>query len=144
MKSKKQIRQKLQQFYEDVKGKKKVKKWSYKSTKNFNRSKKKRSEWFEHCTNVFNSLRGGKAFAAEQNKRELKTRIGQLNSQKLKISPKKIVEISTANMNIEPVKKYGFSPGRKKVSKKWKIQNTWHRTQTRKNAQVKSKNGEVR
>ena len=51
----------------------------------------------------------GKAFAAEQKIRELKTRISKLNSQKLKISPKKI-EISTANMNIHPSKKYGFSP----------------------------------
>ena len=51
----------------------------------------------------------GKTFAAEQTIRELKTGISKLNSQKLKISPKK-VEISTANMNIHPCKKYGFSP----------------------------------
>ena len=35
------------------------------------------------------SIRGGKAFAAEQKIRELKTRIAKLASQKLKISPKK-------------------------------------------------------
>ena len=35
------------------------------------------------------SLRGGKAFAAEQKIRELKTRIAKLNSQKLKITQKK-------------------------------------------------------
>ena len=56
------------------------------------------------------SLRGGKAFTAEQKIRELKTRISKLKSQKLKITPKKIIEISTANMNIQPSKKYGFSP----------------------------------
>ena len=56
------------------------------------------------------SLRDGKAFAAEQKIRELKTRIAKLNSQKLKISPKKITEMSTTNMNIQPSKKYGFSP----------------------------------
>ena len=56
------------------------------------------------------SLSGGKAFAAEQKIRELKTRISKLKSQKLKITPKKIIEISTANMNIQPSKKYGFSP----------------------------------
>ena len=40
--------------------------------------------------NMFStSLRGGKAFAAEQKIRELKTRIAKLKSQKLKISPKK-------------------------------------------------------
>ena len=56
------------------------------------------------------SIRGGKAFAAEQKIRELKTRIAKLASQKLKISPKKIIEMSTANMNIQKSKKYGFSP----------------------------------
>ena len=56
------------------------------------------------------SLRGGKAFAAEQKIRELKTRISNLHSQKLKATPKKIIEISTANMNIRPSKKYGFLP----------------------------------
>ena len=55
-------------------------------------------------------IRGGKAFAAEQKIRELKTRIAKLHSQKLKISPKKIIKISTVNMNILPGKKYGFSP----------------------------------
>ena len=54
--------------------------------------------------------RGGKAFAAEQKIRELKTRISKLASQKLKTSPNKIIEIWTANMNIHPSKKYGFSP----------------------------------
>ena len=48
------------------------------------------------------TLRGGKAFAAEQKIRELKTRIAKLNVQKLKISPKKIIEMSTANMNAQP------------------------------------------
>ena len=56
------------------------------------------------------SLRGGKAFAAEQKIRELKTRISKLKGQKLKITPNKIIEISTKNMNIQPSKKYGISP----------------------------------
>ena len=46
------------------------------------------------------SLRRGKAFAAEQKNRELKTRISKLNVQKLKITPKKIIAISTENMNL--------------------------------------------
>ena len=46
------------------------------------------------------SLRRGKAFAAEQKNRELKTRISKLNVQKLKIPPKKIIAISTENMNL--------------------------------------------
>ena len=45
------------------------------------------------------SVRGGKAFAAEQKIRELKTRISKLNAQKLKISLTKIILSSANNMN---------------------------------------------
>ena len=45
------------------------------------------------------SVCGGKALAAEQKIRELKTRISKLNAQKLKISPTKILSSSTNNMN---------------------------------------------
>ena len=38
-----------------------------------------------------NPVRGVKAFAAEQKIQELKTRISQLNAQRLKISPTKII-----------------------------------------------------
>ena len=38
------------------------------------------------------SVRGGKAFAAEQKIRELKTRVAKLNVQKLKITPQKIIQ----------------------------------------------------
>ena len=56
------------------------------------------------------SVRGGKAFAAEQKIRELKTRVSKLNAQKLKISPAKIVQNSTLNMNLMKSVKYGLSP----------------------------------
>ena len=56
------------------------------------------------------SIRGGKAFAAEQKIRELKTRISKLNAQKLKISPKKVILNSAANMNNVQSEKYGLSP----------------------------------
>ena len=46
------------------------------------------------------SVRDGKAFAAEQKIRELKTRIAKINAQKLKISPAKIIQNSTLNMNL--------------------------------------------
>ena len=55
------------------------------------------------------SIRGGKAFAAEQKIRELKTRISKLNAQKLKISPSKIIQKSTLNMNLMKSVKYGSS-----------------------------------
>ena len=56
-------------------------------------------------------LRGGKAFAAEQKIRELKTRIAKLNSQKLKITQKKKIkkiELSTVNLIFNQVKNTVF------------------------------------
>ena len=41
--------------------------------------------------------------------RELKIRISKMSAQKLKISPSKIIEASTANMNLTKSTKYGFS-----------------------------------
>ena len=52
------------------------------------------------------SVCGGKAFAAEQKIRELKTRISKLNAQKLKIFPTKIILNSAINMNNVPSEKY--------------------------------------
>ena len=48
------------------------------------------------------SVRGGKAFAAEQKIREIKTRISKLNAQKLKIFPAKKKLNSPVNMNNVP------------------------------------------
>ena len=56
------------------------------------------------------SIRGGKAFVAEQKIRELKTRVVKLNIHKLKISPTKIILKSAANTNNVLSEKYGFSP----------------------------------
>ena len=55
-------------------------------------------------------IRGGKAFAAEQKIRELKTRIAKLNAEKLQISPTKIIQNSALNMNLKKSVKYGLSP----------------------------------
>ena len=46
-----------------------------------------------------NSVRGGKAFAAKQKIRELKTRVSKLNAQKLKIPPTNIIFNLANNMN---------------------------------------------
>ena len=109
MKSRKQIRQKLEQFYRDVKSKRKGRKIRLQVDQEFQQVKIKDLNELYNVTMFSTSLRGGKAFAAEH-KIELKTRIAKLKSQKLKISPKKIIEILTANMNIRPSAKYGFSP----------------------------------
>ena len=110
MKSRKQIRQKLEQFYRDVKSKRKGKKMRLQVDQEFQQVKIKNLNELNNVTMFSTSLRDGKAFAAEQKIRELKTRIAKLKSQKLKIPPKKIIEILTANMNIRPSAKYGFSP----------------------------------
>ena len=54
------------------------------------------------------SVLGGKAFAAEQKFRELKTRVSKkLNAKKLKISPTKIILSSAEKMNMSRVKNMG-------------------------------------
>ena len=58
----------------------------------------------------FSSVRRGKAFAAEQKIRELKTRISKLHAQKLKVSPTKIIGNSILNMDLMKSVKYGMSP----------------------------------
>ena len=114
MKSRKQIRQKLEQFYEEVKEKRKGKKMKFQVDQEFQQLRIKGLN-MEHNVEMFStSLRGGKAFAAEQKIRGLKKRVALLNSQRklLKLTPKKIIEISTENMNVSPSKKYGFAPER--------------------------------
>ena len=56
------------------------------------------------------SVRGGKAFAAEQKIRELKTRIAKLGAQKLKTTPTKIIQTSALNMNNMKRETFGLSP----------------------------------
>ena len=56
------------------------------------------------------SVCGGKAFAAEQKIRELKTRISKLNAQELKILSTKITLRSGENMNNVESEKYGLNP----------------------------------
>ena len=110
MKSRKQIKQKLEQFYRDVRSKRKGKKMKLQVDKEFQQVRIKDLNDLNNAEMFSTSLRIDKAFAAEQKIRELKTIISKVTSQKLKISPKKITEMSTINMNIQPSKKYGFSP----------------------------------
>ena len=56
------------------------------------------------------SVRGRKAFAAEQKIRELKSRIATLSAPKLKITPTKIMQNSPLNTNTMKSEKYGLSP----------------------------------
>ena len=74
-------------FYDEVRAKRKDKRMRLQVDNEFQQIKIK-SLNNENNVEMFTSLlRGGKAFAAEQKLRELKTRISKLNAQKLKISP---------------------------------------------------------
>ena len=107
MKSRKQILRKLKLSYDDVRNKRKGKRMRVQVDNEFQQVKIKDLNNFEMFTSV---VRGGKAFAAEQRIRELKTRIAKINAQKLKRSPDKIIEKSVANMNLRPSKKYDLPP----------------------------------
>ena len=82
MKSRKQIRQKLKQFYEEVKQKRKGKKMKLQVDQEFQQLRIKGLNK-EHNLEMFStSLRDRKAFAVEQKIRELKKRVALLNSRK--------------------------------------------------------------
>ena len=110
MKSRKQILQKLKLFYNDVRVKTKGKRMRLQVDNEFQQVKIKDLNDENNIDMFTTAVRGGKAFAAEQKIRELKTRISKINAQKLKISPAKIIETSTLNMNLMKSKKYGLSP----------------------------------
>ena len=110
MKARKQICQKLEEFYREVRSKREGQKMKLQVDQEFQQVKIKDLNDLNNVEMFSTSLRGGKAFAAEQKIRELKTRIAKLNCQEQKIGPRRIIEILTKNMNIQPSKKYGFFP----------------------------------
>ena len=88
MKNRKQIRQKLEQFYNDVKSKRRGKAMKLQVDQEFQQVKIKDLNDLNNVKMFSTSIRGGKVFAAEQKIRELKTRIAKLHGQKLKMSHK--------------------------------------------------------
>ena len=105
MKSRKQILQKMKIFYDEVRSKRKGKRMRLQVDNEFQQVNIKDLNDENNVEMFTSSLRGGKAFAAEQKIRELKTRISKLNAQKFKI-----VQNSTLNMNLMKSVKYGLSP----------------------------------
>ena len=77
MKSRKQITEKLKEFYQDVKEKRKGKKMRLQVDQEFQQLKINELNKQNNVQMVTTSLRGGKAFAAKQKIRELKTRIAK-------------------------------------------------------------------
>ena len=84
MKSRKEIRQKFEQFCRDVRSKRKGKKMKLQVDQEFQQVKIKDLNDLNNVEIFSTSLGGGKAFAAEQKIIELKTRIAKLHGQKLK------------------------------------------------------------
>ena len=100
--------QKTKLFYDEVKNKRKDKRMSLQVDNEFQQVKIKDLNDLNNVDIFTTSLPGSKSFAAEQKIRGLKTRIAKLNVQKLKISPAKIIERSTLNMNLMKSRKYGY------------------------------------
>ena len=110
MKSRKQILQKMKIFYDQVRSKRKGKRMLLQVDNEFQQVKIKELNDANNVEMFTSSIKGGKAFAAEQKIRELKTRISKLKTQKLKISPTKIIKNSTLDMSLMKSVKYGLSP----------------------------------
>ena len=110
MKSKEQILQKKKLFYDEVRSQRKSKRMRLQVNNEFQQVKIKDLNDANNIDMFNSSIRGGKAFDAEQKIRELKTRIAKINAQKLKISPAKIIERTTLNMNLIKSTKYGLYP----------------------------------
>ena len=110
MKSRKQILQNMKLFYDEVRSKRKGKCMRLQVDNEFQQAKIKDLNNENNVEMFTSSVRGGEAFAAEQKIKELKTRVSNLNARKLKISPVKIVQNSTLNMNLMKSVKHGLSP----------------------------------
>ena len=95
MKSRKQILQKMKLFHDEVRSKRKGKRMRLQVDNEFQQVKTKDLNDENNVEMCTSSVRGGKAFAAEQKIRELKTRVSKLKAQKLKISPAKIPKFNT-------------------------------------------------
>ena len=110
MRSKKEIPQKMKQFYEEIKIERNIQKAMRRQVDNeFQEVKIKDLNEKINIEMFTSSVRGGKAFAAEQKIRELKSRIAKLNALKLKVPPTKIIT-TAENMNIVLNEKFEISP----------------------------------
>ena len=121
--SRKKILQKIKQFYDEIKNKRNKKTMRLQVDNEFQQIKLKDLNDKNNVEMFTTSVCGGKAVAAEQKIRELKTRISKLNPQKLKMSPTKIISSSETIWTVFRVKKIWSKPwwNLKKVFIKWKI-----------------------
>ena len=110
MRSRKQILQKIALFYDEIKNKRKNKLMTLQVNSEFQQVRIKDLNEMNNVEMFTTSAHRGKAFAAEQKIKELKTRISKLNAQKQNISSTKIILNSAINMNNVPSEKYGLTP----------------------------------
>ena len=97
----------MKQFYDEIKKKRNKKTMRLQVDKEFQQVKLKDLRDKNKAEMFTTSVRGGKAFTAEQKIKELKTTTSKLKAQKLKISPTKIISSSADNMNSVQSEKYG-------------------------------------
>ena len=97
-------------FYDEVRSKRKNKWMRLQVDNKFQQVKIKDLNNENNVEMFTSSVSRGKALAAEQKIRELKTRIAKLNAQKLKITPTEIIQNSVLNMITMKSEKYGRSP----------------------------------
>ena len=104
MRSRKQILQRLERFYEEVQNKRKTKNMWLQVDNEFQQVKTKDLNDKYTVTIFTTSIRGRKAFAVEQEIKELKNRIAKsqaiCDKNKAKIPPTTIIRQSTENINM--------------------------------------------
>ena len=111
MKQRDLLKKKLELFYKDIQSKRKKNKMRLQVDQEFQKNNMKELNK-RYMVEMFSTkTRGGKAFAAEQNIRELKQRISKLRLIKSKSeNSHKIIKMSVDNMNKINSAKYGLVP----------------------------------
>ena len=113
MHSRKQILQRLKKFYKKVQSKRKNRNMQLQVDNEFQQVKIKDLTDKYNVTMFPTSIKGGKEFAAEQEIRELKSRIAKLkvifDKNKTKTPPTTIIKQSAENMNDIKNEKYSIS-----------------------------------
>lgn len=94
MRSRKQIFQKMKQFYEEVKNKRKSRPMRLQVDNEFQQMKITDLNYENNMEVFTSSVQGGKAFATEQKIRELKSRIAKLNALEMKVTPTNLISNS--------------------------------------------------
>ena len=150
IRSRKQILQNLEQFYVDVQNKRKNQNTWLQVDNEFQQVKMKDLNDKYNVTMFTTSLRGEKAFAAEQKIRELKGGISKVKAisdkNKAKIPAVTIIKQSARNMNDVKSEKYGISPNdiEEKFNNKKKISDRLDKYNQRKYATKKKELGNFR